>query len=419
MDIAHYSFQNALQLTFDAIQPLPVEWVELPRLLGRVTAEDIYSLVDSPSVDSSLKDGYAVRSKDISSATPEHPARLEMVGQAVAGGDQVQEVRAGTAMRILSGAALPRSAEAVVAEEFTRIEGDRLIVIGNAEPGRNVLWRGSDVAVGQRLIPAGVVLHPARTGLLAASGHTGASVFQQPRVAIIATGDEVVAPGIPLGPGKLYASNLVTLAAWCMHYGMQVATQVVPDRPNAIEASLLSSLATHDALITSGGAWNGDRDLVVRVLDRLGWQKAYHRVRIGPGKAVGFGLLEGKPVFCLPGGPPSNYMAFLNLALPGLMKLAGFKQLGLPVIAARLSEDVYGQNDWTQFIQGRFEQQKGYTAFHPMKLSGRLQMMALAEGILTIPVGQDQITAGSSVPVKILSLPGHTEQPESLTLKGI
>ena len=205
---------------------------------------------------------------------------------------------------MLTGAQLPLGADAVVSTEFATTEGNTVVIVNSAERNRNVLARGSDTTCGQPLAAAGTLLRPADLGLLAAAGHDRLLVSKRPRVAILATGDEVLAPGQPLRPGKLYASNLVTLAAWCISNGMTVTTAVVPDNEEDIRSRLVLSAQYHDAILTSGGAWKGERDLVVRLLDELGWEKAYHRIRIGPGKAVGFGLFDEKPVFCLPGGPP-------------------------------------------------------------------------------------------------------------------
>jgi molybdopterin-guanine dinucleotide biosynthesis protein MobB len=138
------------------------------------------------------------------------------------------------------------------------------------------------------------------------------------------------------------------------------------------------------------------------LLDELGWQKLYHRVKIGPGKAVAFGLWGGKPVFCLPGGPPSNQMAFLQLALPGLLKLAGHSRPGLAKVPARLGERVQGQRDWTQFVEGRFEAGEGEMVFQPLKLDSRLSAMAEAEGVLAIPEGVEVIPRGARVLVQVV-----------------
>jgi molybdopterin molybdotransferase len=149
----------------------------------------------------------------------------------------------------------------------------------------------------------------------------------------------------------------------------------------------------------------GISDLVVGLLDQLGWQKVYHRVKMGQGKAVGFGLWQGKPVFCLPGGPPSNQMAFIQLGLPGLQKLADYRRPGLAQVKAELAQSVTAQEDWTQFLEGRFEQADSGVLFRPAKLVSRLQGLAAIEGVLTIPEGTTQLPAGSMVRVQLA--PGY------------
>lgn len=391
------SYGEARNLTLEQISSLDVEIVGIAQATGRVVAEDIRALVDSPTCDVSLKDGYAIKSADISSASSENPVRLKLLGVISAGGSWDDEVMNGTAVRILSGAPIPQGAQAVVADEFASDDRQMVTVVLHSEQGRNILPKSTDITVGQRMVQAGKVLRPTIVGLLAAAGHSRIPVIKHPKVAIIATGDEVIAPGTTLSDGKLYASNLVTLAAWCNHFGMATSTLVVKDHEDSIRSKLMECIDHHDAIITSGGAWKGDRDLVVRLLDELGWEKIYHRVRMGPGKAVGFGLYEGKPVFCLPGGPPSNHIAFLQLALPGLQKLSGITYSGLPTILARLEEGVRGQKDWTQFIHGLIEHRESEILFHPLKSASRLQMMAQAEGIISIPEGVDYIPKGSSV----------------------
>ena len=401
------SYTDALQLTLESISPLETETVPLLQAVGRVTARDLCAQVDSPSVDVSLKDGYAVRSADIARATAAHPVRLRLIGSIAAGDEFEIELAPGTAIRVLSGARIPKGAEAVVSEEFADDDGLQVVVTNDAEPGRNILRQGSDVRVGQMLVAAGVRLRPAQVGLLAAAGYDHVPVIRLPRVAIIATGNEVIAPGEKLSrdgvtPPLLYASNLITLAAWCTLYGMSTTVGVVQDDAELITRQLLAAIAPSDAIITSGGAWTGEYDLLIGLLDRLGWRRIYHKVKMGPGKAVGFGLWRGKPIFCLPGGPPSNQMAFLQLALPGLLKLAGDSQPRLPEIVVKLAESVSGQSDWTQFIEGRFQKTDGDILFHPHKMASRLQSMSDAEGILAIPEGIADIPKDSMVVVQWL-----------------
>ena len=292
----------------------------------------------------------------------------------------------------------------MLAEEFAHAENGSVKVMNCAEPGRNILPAGSDIGLDEYVAKKGDRLRPGIVGVLAASGYSEIPVFLRPRVAIIATGDEIVAPGRPLPEGKLYASNLVTLNGWCRRYGIQTEVGIVRDKPEVILDRLKDAIETHDAVLTSGGAWTGDRDFVIQMLDTLGWKQFFHRVRVGPGKAVGFGLLYGKPVFVLPGGPPSNLLAFLHIALPGLLKLGGFKGSKLPAIKAKLTETVAVRDvDWTQFIFGCLEDSADYTSFRPIKLKSRLQSMARAEGVISVREGVQEIKAGSVVDAGLLT----------------
>ncbi len=398
------SYNSAYQLTLEHILPLPAETMDLLSASGRIAGENFLARVDSPSLDVSLKDGYAILSADIDRASPAAPVTLKLVGSIAAGDAWTGVLARGEAVRILSGAPLPQGADAVVAEEYTQALPGTVQVLRDAEPGRNVLPRGTDVQTGQLVVRAGQRLTPTLIGLIAAAGCHQAQVIRRPRVAILATGDEVLAPGQPLIQGKLYASNLFTLAAWCRQYGFDVETFVLRDDAEIIRPALLACLDEYDAILTSGGAWKGEHDLVVNILDGLGWQKIYHRVRMGPGKAVGFGLYQNKPVFCLPGGPPSNHIAFLQLGLPGLQKLAGDPRPGLPQVLAVMAETVSGQSDWTQFIHGHLMTEDQRVLFQPLKYHSRLQEMAHTDAIAMIPEGVEELPASSIVRVQVLAI---------------
>ena len=396
------SYDEAYRITLEHIRTFDAEDLPLVSAVDRITADNLVGKVDSPSLNVSLKDGYAVHSADVATARNDAPVSLHLIGTVAAGGAWQGRIQPGEAVRILSGAPVPEDTDAVLAEEYTQVDGEIVLASNDAHPGRNILLRGSDVRRGEVLVAKGRRLDPPTIGLLAAAGYQSIPVVGLPRVAILATGDEVVAPGEPLGAGKLYASNLVTLAAWCVRYGFAVETLVVRDDADLIREKLLTCLQDYDAVLTSGGAWSGERDLVVHLLDELGWEKIYHRVRIGPGKAVAFGLYGVKPVFCLPGGPPSNHMAFLQLALPGLQKMSGVQDAGLPVRKMRLAESVSGQVDWTQFVHGRLEETSELPLFHPLKPPSRLQMMSSADAIVKIPEGQTLISQGQIVEGQIL-----------------
>jgi len=395
--------EEALSITLEHIKPLAVENVKLAECTDRVAASDLYALVNSPSMDSSLKDGYAVLSHEVADATPEMPVRLKLAGHLAPGGTKDIELKSGTTVRVLTGARIPSGADAVLTEEFAKPEGNDILAMNFAEPGRNIMRRGSDVESQTCIIKKGQQLSPGIVGLIAAAGHSMVPVFKNPTVAIIGTGDEIVAPGDPLSEGKLYASNILTLHAWCNRYKMKTVMTVVHDDFDTLTKTFKTQSAGADAIITSGGAWTGDRDMVAKVFEGLGWQQYFHRIRIGPGKAVGFGMLYGKPVFILPGGPSSNLMGFLQIALPGLLALAGHANSHLPWINARLAADLKGrERDWTDFFFGRLEEVDGFPVFHPLKGSSRLRDIAEAEAIASIPEEQESLSKGSLISVQLL-----------------
>ena len=394
--------QEALRLTLKDIQPLPAEIVSLVDSVDRVAAADLYALVDSPSMDSSRKDGYAVIAHEIAGATFENPVRLRLLGSMAAGGGNDIQIIPGTTVRVLTGARIPTGADAVLAEEYVKSGDYEVLAQSFAEPN-NILRRGSDVALGKCILQAGQQISPMRAGLLAAAGHSMVPVFRNPVVGIISTGDEIVEPGKPLTEGKLYASNIMTLAGWCARYKIKTRMAIVKDDHAALLRAVKVLANETDALITSGGAWTGDHDLVADVLLDLGWQKAFHRIRMGPGKAVGFGMLNKKPIFVLAGGPPSNLMGFLQIALPGLLTLSGHANPGLPRITARLASKISGgESDWTDFFFGTLEWKGGLPDFYPMIKRSRLCSLAEATAVASITEGQESLPMGSIISVQWL-----------------
>ena len=395
------SFNQAYEIVVKHISPLPDETVSVEHCIGRTTTQDIISLIDSPSADVSLKDGYAVVSDDLKKASPDEPVILELTGTQFAGKQKALMVTRGKAVKITSGAVIPPGADSVLSDEFAVENGNSVKAL--ATVGKNVLKKSTDIKRGEVIIPAHTTLMPTYAGLIAAAGHSTVRVHKKPQVTIIATGDEIVAVGKPIGEGKVAASNLVTISAWCNYFHMGSNTVVVSDSAHEITRAIEENISASDCIITSGGAWKSERDLVVKVLDEMGWQKMFYRVKIGPGKAIAFGLLDSKPVFCLPGGPPSNQMAFLQLALPGLHCLGGYKHQRLPIIPAVLEKSVSGQKDWTQFKMGLLKRTENRIIFSPRKIPSRLQWLSNAQGIIRIPEGAERIPAGSYVDVQVMA----------------
>ncbi len=394
--------KEALSLTLDGIGRLKPVLMPVHEACGHVAARDITAMVDCPSATSSLRDGYAVVSRDVAKASPENGIPLKITGTLSAGDPTQKTVRPGEAVQVLTGAVIPKGADAVVSVEFTETRGDRVICHRDAPPGCNLLFQGSDVAKGGLIMNRGEVLTPALTGLLAAGGRDRVSVYPSPRVAVCATGDEVIAPGRSLKPGQLYASNIVTLYSWLRHFNMSGETAVVRDRPHDLKETFQKLLSRNDVLLTSGGAWKSERDLTTKILDEMGWEMLFHRVRIGPGKAVALGILEGKPVFCLPGGPPSNEMAFLQIALPGLLKMAGKPSTPFEIRKFRLAEEVSGDVTWTQFLQASLEKRDKEWWAVPHRMKSRIQSQARAKALIGIPEGVHRLASGEMIEVQVL-----------------
>ena len=398
------SFKEAFDLTLSHVAAGKAETLPLDQLNGKILSADLVSNVNCPSISTSRKDGYALISADVAAASKQKSVQLKIVGSLTAGDMVHFEICSGQAARVTTGAAIPASADAVISEEFCQRSEDVISAYNTAAAGRNILECGADIKKGELVARKGEKLSPAMVGLLASAGIDKAPVYHSPRVSVIATGDEVIAPGRPLAEGKLYASNMIELCAWLAEHRLSYTAELVDDSKTDIRAAITGQLPAADVFITSGGAWGSERDLIIKVAESLNWQGIYHRVRMGPGKPVGFGLIENKPIFILPGGPPSNEMAFLQLALPALLKMKGEPNVKFPVAGARLTETVHGHRDWTEFIHAHLDREGGQLIVRPAKLKSRLQSMARKEALILIPEDRDEITAGERVEFQILEM---------------
>jgi molybdopterin molybdotransferase len=402
----YVGYKEAFNLINSNVTTVGVEELTLSLSAGRIAAEDIVAEVSYPSTDVSLKDGFAVKSADVEKASVRQPVRLKVTGSVYAGLKRGGEVKRGKAIRVCSGATIPRGADAVVSGELCEeISPDEVLVRADAGKGRNILRTGGEVKAGATIVRKGERLLPGYLGLAAAAGIDKVSVFRRPEIAVVGVGDEVVAPGEYLHPGQLYASNLVTMEAWLASFNVACIASVVKDNEKAIERELLKCLPRIDVILTSGGAWGSERDLVIGSLNKLGWREIFHHVRMGPGKGIAFGLWEGKPVFCLPGGPASNEMAFLQLALPGILRMGGDERHPLQSVLARLNEDVKSRHRaWTEFKDAVLSRDtSGNYTVNLYRNRSRLQAIASANSLICIPEGEESLNSGEVIPVQILA----------------
>ncbi len=401
----YIGYKEACDIIQNDVGLLGDEMLSLDLCVGRVVAADVVAIVNYPSVNVSLKDGFAVKSVDVAQADRQKPVRLKVIGSASAGTQYDSVLKEGSAVKIYSGARIPNGADAVVSSEFCEeTASSEVIIKADAGPGRNILCTGVEVEAGAIIVKKGDILLPGCLGLAAAAGIKQIRVYRRPRVAIISIGDEVVAPGEKLHVGQLYASNLVSMQAWLSSFGISCATAILKDDEIAIKQKLQDNLTSVDAILTSGGAWGSERDLIIGIMDRMGWEKRFHYVRMGPGKGIAFGRWENIPVFCLPGGPSSNEMAFLQLALPALLWMSGETKHPLPTVLARLTEDVEGRHvAWTEFKNAVVTRDTmGNYNVALYKNRSRLQAIARANGLICIPEGKISLRNGDIVPVQLL-----------------
>lgn len=390
------SVNDALGRVMDATRPLTrVERLEVSTLDGRVLAEAIVADQDVPAFDRAAMDGYAVRAADVVGAATSTPVRLQLCGRIDAGHPHGVEVTPGTCVQVATGAPLPQGADAVVMVEHTQRDGPDVLIGTSATPRQHVGARGADIRAGDMVVDAGVHITPARIGAIAAIGRTHATVFQQPRVAIMCTGDEVISPGVPLTAGQVYNVNRYTLEALVRRHG---GTPVVVPTTGDSLAALNTSLALArdcDLIVSSGGSSVGEHDLVIDALRQHG-DVIFHGVAIKPGKPTVFGRLyqalwlglSGYPASCL-----SNAYIFL---VPLLRRMAGLPAWQPRRVALPLARRITSPQGRVQFYQVRVEGGQVAPAF---KASGDITSMAHADGYVTVPADETIVEAGTVMKV--------------------
>lgn len=395
-------FEEALSRALERLTPLSPIDIEIDKVVGLAVAENCIATVDCPSASVSMKDGYVVVSTDLENASQDRPVKLKVTGSVFAGSQKDVPVSHGTAVKIMTGAKIPQGADAVISSEFTEDNNGSVLCFRDTGVGRNILEQGHDVKKGDRIVCLGEILMPAKTGLMAAGGISSVRVHPLPRIGIIAIGDEVVKPGKSLKEGQLYASNIVTLVSWLKHFRMKSKISIVPDQKELLWDAIESMLEDVDVLITSGGAWKSERDLTVKTFQEIGGEIVFHHVRMGPGKAVAVILLRGKTVFCLPGGPPSNEMAFLQIALPALFHLAGKPPIPFKSKTATLTKTIRGDKNWTQFFHARLVDNSGQLFVEPLKIKSRLQSQANANAIIKVSEDMELLEKGEQIQIQVL-----------------
>jgi len=375
---------------------LQTESVPLREALGRVLAHDIVSDRDYPPFDRSIRDGYAVRAADT------HPnAQLNCGGELKAGDPPSVSVSAGSCIQIMTGAALPAGADAVVMIEHTSREGDSVKLDRAVKSGQHVVRKGSEQEAGRTVLAAGTRLGFAELAAAAQVGAAHPVVTRKPRVAVLSTGDEVVDFASTPGPFQIRNSNSVSLGAQIALLGGEpVILGNAKDSLEELRTKISAGLGG-DALILSGGVSMGKYDLVEPVLRELGAEFVFEAVAIRPGKPVVFAICEGKPVFGLPGNPVSTMVTFDLFVQPAIDILSGAEPRSLPFIAATLTAPLAEKPGLTHFLPAQLTWSDDSRNVCPIAWQGSGDVVAMAHAncLLVVPAERERIEAGQRVQV--------------------
>ena len=413
------SVEEAQEKLLSHVTVLGKEEVPILDCLGQVLAEDLRSAIDVPPLDNSAMDGYALRAKDTSDAQRGSARLLRVIGTVAAGSISDKEVVPGTAIRIMTGAPIPKGADSVVrfedTDETVRQRGGLLFEIAicvQAKEGQNIRRAGEDIAKGTVVLPEGTILRPAEVGVLASLGRSTVSVIARPVIAIVATGNELVEVGQPLPKGKIYNSNSYSVAALVRrHGGIPRVLGIALDSKESLVTAIRGGLDA-DMLITSGGVSVGDYDIVKDVLAQEG-EIGFWSVRMKPGKPLAFGQIRGVdksgasrtiPHLGLPGNPVSSMVTFEMFARPAILKMMGKRNLTKPTIEAILKDRILNKDKRRVFTRAIIEKREGryFARLTGPQGSGVLTSMSLANGLVIVPEDVTEARPGTTVQVMML-----------------
>lgn len=397
---------EAQKTVLSAAAVLGMEKIGLVEALGRVLGEDLIAMRDNPPWDNSAMDGFAVRWEDI---RQEHaitkPAELKVIEDVPAGKVATKSVGAGQAIRIMTGAPLPKGADTVVKVEETEPSGDVVRVFKAVERGANIRPQGEDVKKGGCIIAKGTVLRPAEVGMLAILAKSFVIVHQRPRVAILSTGDELADLDERFDEDKIINSNSYGIAAAVQEAGgVPILLGIARDQPAALKEKIGHGLNA-DILVLSGGVSMGDYDFTKAVFRELGAEMNFWKLAIRPGQPLAFGKIQGKLAFGLPGNPVSSMVTFEQLVRPAMLKMSGHRSYGRPVVQAVFQEKFSKRNDRRHFLRGILSREGGELTVRTTgdQGSGILTSMVKANGLIDVPEEVERLNPGDRVNVQVLS----------------
>ncbi|MDY6932809.1 MAG: molybdopterin molybdotransferase MoeA [Spirochaetota bacterium] len=403
--------EEATDIILNSIIQLKGERVSILDATKRVLFEDIISSINIPLLDNSAMDGYAIIAADTIGSNRERPVKLPVLGEVQAGGDhQGIRISSGSVIRIMTGAPIPKSADAVVQFEDTCEEDGIVSIYREVKKGENIRLAGEDIRKGGLILQSGHLLRSADIGILASLNYQEVMLYRRPEVAIISTGDEIVDIGEVLHPGQIRNSNSYTLYSEIKRYNtiphyLGIARDDIDETKEKLNQAF-----KYDVIITTGGVSMGRYDFVKDVMIDLGVDIKFESIRMKPGKPCIFGIKGHKLFFGLPGNPVSTMISFYQFVRPAILKLMGAERINIPTVNAILEEGIRKKPDRVNFIRGHFTINDGelYVKTTGSQGSGILSSMSRANCIILLPIGIEGVHAGERVSIQLI----HHEEIE-------
>jgi len=392
------SREEAIKRIMNSVKPVErTETIPIEESSGRVLAEDVVAKEDVPPFTRAAMDGYAVKAEDTYGASQQNPRTLKLAAVLHAGESASVTINKGECVRIATGCPVPLGADAVVMVEFTDEKEGNVSVFDAVHPGANISPRGEDMKKDEAVLKKGETVTPAKVGVLAALGQRTVSVYEKPLVVVVPTGTEICEPGAKLGKGQIYDVNTYTLASILSANGAHVTrSPVVPDSFESLKSAVIRFLS-HDLIVFSGGSSVGERDLLVKVLEETG-KVVFHGVQMKPGKPTLFGMVEGKPVFGMPGYPTSCLSNAYVFLVPVIRVMARLPPVKPNTVKAKMGKQFVSGSGREQFLPVKLKNGKAYPTF---KKSGDITSLAKADGYIILPVNLDVIEEGEEVAVTL------------------
>jgi molybdopterin molybdotransferase len=391
------SIEEAQRTILEQITPLETEKVSIFQGLNRVTPEDHIAPWDIPAADNSAMDGFAFSHAGL------NDNRLKVSGFLPAGEVWTVPVQPGEAIRIMTGAPVPPDCDTVVPIEDVEDEREWIRLTSEVKTGSHIRMRGEDIRFGNVVIPAGSLLRPQEIGMLSAMGSTSLAVYRRARIAILSTGDELLEPGSTPAPGKIINSNSYTLAAQVLDAGgdpvlLGIAADTIDDTCDKIRAGLNA-----DMLVITGGVSVGDRDFVKAAIEELGGTVTFWKVNMKPGKPLAFAMLQGKPLFALPGNPVAAMVSFELFVRPSLLKAMGHRRVLRPKVKAILQGQAANSGKRPHLVRGivSMHDDRYIVSTTGNQSSGRLSSLIQGNGLIRL-APDTSYAAGDEVEVLLL-----------------